>query len=100
METTNRKLGRPEKLKTSRVNVTLDPDTVAAAKQLGNGNLSKGLRIAVEQSRELERFRKELTEYRIGKAPAKEAAVHQENRKRKELRLTSDWADKQTLRPK
>ncbi len=64
MEKSNPKFDRPEKLETSRINVTLDPDTVAAAKQLGNGNLSKGLRIAVKQSQQLERALKQISEYR------------------------------------
>lgn len=40
--------GRPS-LGTRRINVTLDDETVEAARALGNGNLSEGLREAVRR---------------------------------------------------
>lgn len=36
-----------------RMNVTLDEETIEGAQQLGNGNLSEGLRIAVKRAQEV-----------------------------------------------
>lgn len=44
-----RKPGRPASLKGGqRVNTTLDAETIAGAEKLGAGNISEGLRRAVE----------------------------------------------------
>ncbi len=77
MENSNPKPDRPAKLRTQRINVTLDSDTIATAKQLGNGNLSRGLRIAVKQSQELERVLKQLSEYQPGRALIKDKTATQ-----------------------
>jgi hypothetical protein len=46
---TGKTRGRPAQMKAGKgINVYLDPVTVTRAKQIGDGNLSAGLRIAVE----------------------------------------------------
>jgi hypothetical protein len=46
---TGKTRGRPAQMREGKgINVYLDPVTVTRAKQIGDGNLSAGLRIAVE----------------------------------------------------
>jgi len=44
---------RPVSIDAKRVNVSLDESTINAARKIGGGNLSAGLRLAVANSLEL-----------------------------------------------
>jgi post-segregation antitoxin (ccd killing protein) len=41
---------RPASIDAKRVNVTLDQQTIEAARKIGNGNVSAGIRIAVKEA--------------------------------------------------
>lgn len=49
-ETPKRPAHRPVTIDARRVNVSLDEATIERAREIGNGNLSEGIRLAVSQS--------------------------------------------------